>query len=86
MSLTYKGQDEQDRATFSFVQSAEDLPQDIAFSLKWYNPSTGDDGYPNSDNTSSGAYIFKPMRNDTDKKQYSKFVKQETYHADANGP
>ena len=43
------------------------------FSLKNYNPSVGQDKFPNSDNDPSGAYIFKPLRDDQEKHAYSNF-------------
>lgn len=85
MSLSYVGQDDKDRALFSFTEKANDTPQNMAFSLQYYNPATGNDGYPNTDNAASGAYLFKPKRGDSDKKQYSNFVKIETYKAEATG-
>ena len=51
----------------------------MKFALQYYNPSVGTDGYADSDNVASGAYIFKPKRGDMDKKMYSDYFKQETY-------
>ena len=51
----------------------------MAFSLQYYNPSIGDDGFLTGDNSASGAYIFRPRADDMDKKQYSKFDKIETF-------
>lgn len=45
--------------------------QELAFSLKNYNPSSGREDLPNSDNDPSGAYIFKPKINDQAKHAYS---------------
>ena len=41
--------------------------------MKYYNPATGDDDYSHSDNDPSGAYIFKPKRDDQDKHGYSSY-------------
>ena len=45
----------------------------LGFSLKLYHPANGTDTYKGSDNDASGAYIFKPMQNDTKKYPYSAF-------------
>ena len=50
-----------------------------------YTPATGNDHYPDSDNTPSGAYIFKPKRGDSDKKQYSTFGKITTMKFETTG-
>ena len=63
------------------TQQAEGLD----FTLQWYNPSTGNDKYPDSDNNPSGAYLFKPSRADPEKKTYSKFVRYETYEGTQTG-
>ena len=51
----------------------------------YYNPSTGNEDYANSDNCASGAYIFKPKEGDTDKKAYSTFLKTETFKGEQTG-
>jgi hypothetical protein len=53
--------------------------------LKYYNPSAGYDGYSDTDNCPSGAYIFKPKRGDTGKKAYGAFSKIESYTATETG-
>ena len=50
----------------------------MEFALQYYNPATGSDAYSGSDNTASGAYIFKPKEGDMSKKLYSTYLKQET--------
>lgn len=57
----------------------------MAFSLKYYNPATGDDKFRHSDNEPSGQYVFKPKQGDMDKKPYSDFVKIETYKGTNTG-
>ena len=47
----------------------------VVFSLKYYRPSTMDD-------QASGAYIFKPQPNDSQKKPYSKFMDAATFKAE----
>lgn len=36
----------------------------LAFDIRYYNADQGGDNYPDSDNCASGAYIFKPAKND----------------------
>ena len=70
---------------FTYEHPESGLKQDLAFSLQYYNPSTGHDGFPDSDNVASGAYIFKPKRGDMEKKQYTYFKKMETYKTKESG-
>lgn len=53
--------------------------------MKYYNPATGDDGYSNSDNDPSGAYIFKPKRDDQAKHAYSDFSHVESWTGENSG-
>ena len=54
----------------------------LGFSLKTYHPANGTDTYKHSDNDPSGAYIFKPMENDTAKYPYSSFKTVESFKGD----
>ena len=54
----------------------------LGFSLKLYHPSNGSDTYAHSDNDPSGAYIFKPMQNDTRKYPYSSFKTVDSFKGD----
>jgi hypothetical protein len=44
---------------------------ELGFSMKYYNPDIGGDGFPATDNDPSGAYIFKPLKDDQEKHNYS---------------
>ena len=50
----------------------------LGFSLKKYNPAIGKDDYLYSDNSPSGAYLFKPSRGDK-KQAYSTFKSTNSY-------
>ena len=54
----------------------------LGFSLKKYNPANGSDNYNSTDNDPSGAYIFKPMQNDTEKFPYSSFQSVDSFKSD----
>ena len=82
--LSYIKQDK-GKSVFTLEHPEMGIKQDIAFSLQYYNPSTGNDGYADSDNVPSGAYIFKPKRGDMDKKPYCSFQRMETYKTEASG-
>jgi len=79
MLIEYLEQDVKDRAIFNITDKNQSKSSKMAFSLQYYNPSTGEDGCP------SGAYIFKPKLNDMDKQQYSNFVKIETFKTESTG-
>jgi len=71
---------------FNVTDKLSGVTSQMAFSLKYYNPSDGDnEDYDNTDNVPSGAYIFKPKRGDVEKKSYTNFVKIETYNATNTG-
>lgn len=72
-------------ALFSMTDLVSGVKSDMKFALQYYNPSVGTDGYADSDNVASGAYIFKPKRGDTDKKAYSVYKSQETYEGANTG-
>ena len=57
----------------NITDKSSNFSETLEFSLKYYNPANGTDNYKNTDNVASGAYIFKPMQNDTKKKEYSQF-------------
>ena len=50
--------------------------------MKNYHPANGTDTYAHSDNDASGAYIFKPMENDTNKYPYSAFKVVDSFKGD----
>ena len=75
--VEYLNQDSEDRSVFKLTDLRTGVDHTMAFSLKYYNPTTGDDP--------SGQYIFKPKHGDYDKRPYSDFVKIETYKGAATG-
>ena len=87
MSVAYTGQDS-GRTMFSITDKLTDVSSQMAFSLKYYNPSTTtlitllglDFG-----KAPSGAYLFKPKKEDAEKKSYTDFVKIETYETTNTG-
>ena len=72
-SLKSAGLREDGSTKFMHFNKASRDTQEMAFSMKYYNPATGDDDYSHSDNDPSGAYIFKPKRDDQDKHGYSSY-------------
>lgn len=70
---------------FGITDLVNDIKSDMKFSLQYYNPSIGTDGYSDSDNVASGAYIFKPKRGDMDKKAYCDYKSMETYEGANTG-
>ena len=60
-------------AMINITDLSSNFSDTLEFSLKYYNPANGTDNYNNTDNCASGAYIFKPMQNDTKTRDYSKF-------------
>ena len=78
MSVEYTGQDS-GRSMFSITDKLTDVSSQMAFSLKYYNPSTCRETGP------SGHYLFKPKKGDAEKKSYADFVKIETYKTTKTG-
>jgi len=84
MSVEYTRQ-EDERSMFTVTDKISGVSSDMAFSLKTYNPATGNDDYSDTDNVASGAYIFKPKRGDMLKAPYTDFVNIETYNTTNTG-
>lgn len=78
MSVEYTGQDS-GRTMFSITDKLTGVSSQMAFSLKYYNPSTCRETGP------SGHYLFKPKKGDAEKKSYADFVKLETYESTDTG-
>ena len=53
--------------------------------MRWYEPSVGDEAYPDSDNVASGAYIFKPAEDNQQSAPYSKLSKIDTLQGNIVG-
>jgi hypothetical protein len=51
----------------------------VGFDLRYYLSDLGGDNYPNSDNSPSGTYLFKPDKNHPDSMTYSKMVEIHFY-------
>ena len=86
LHLKYVKHDEaRNRAIFRLKNLKTGITQHMGFSLMYYNPATGDDGYSSTDNCPSGAYIFKPKASDSEKKVYSKYVGRQAYKGTETG-
>lgn len=85
LHVQYLEQDEKDRAVFQITDKQENSQHKMAFSLQYYNPSVGN-GVDTSQKTGpSGAYLFIPSYGDMEKRQFSDFVKIETYKTASTG-
>lgn len=85
ISLEFLHHDIWGHAQFNLTDKVSGTTTELSFSLKYYVPSDGSDGYRDTDNVASGAYIFKPMRGDRRRHMYSRPDHRETYIGDATG-
>jgi hypothetical protein len=84
-SLAAAGVNDDDSTRLLYFDKRRGEQTEMSLSMKYYNPATGDDGYSNSDNDPSGAYIFKPMRDDQSKHAYSEFSHVESWTGENSG-
>ena len=52
----------------------------VDFDIKYYNADQGGDAYVGSGNNPSGAYLFKPAKNQTDSYRYSNLTSVTVYN------
>ena len=80
-TLGFTGASSDGVALFDY-KGQDGVAHKLGFSLKLYHPANGTDTYAHSDNDASGAYIFKPMENDTKKYPYSTYKTVDSFKGD----
>lgn len=66
---------------FSLVDPIDNIERYFAFQLRYYRSDVGGDDYNNTDNVASGAYIFKPAKDQQYSLPYVNVTKVENWNS-----